>query len=76
MTNPDAEKTARRFRLGRTLWRLSALCFGLAALALIGAALLGPSIGRYAGQIGVMISFCALCLIMARTCDKSSPDKT
>jgi len=76
MNNPDAEKTARRLRLRRTLYRVSALCFGLAALAMIGAAIMGQSFRRYAGQIGMLISFCALCLIMARACDKTAPDQT
>ena len=75
MTNSDAEKKVRRLRLRRTLCRLSALCFGLAALALIGAALMGQSFGRFAGQILLMISLCALSLIAARACGKPPPDQ-
>lgn len=66
MTDPDAEKTGRRLRLRRNLCRVSALGFGLAALALLGAAFMGQSFGRFAGQIVMLISFCAFSLLMAR----------
>ena len=75
MTNPGAEKTARRFRLCRTLCRLSALCFGLAALSIIGASMMGHSFSLYIGQIGMLLSCCVLMLITARACGKTSADQ-
>ena len=61
----------RGLRLRRNAYRVAALAFGLAALAVIGAAIMGHSFTRYAGQMLLMISLCAVSLIAARACGKS-----
>lgn len=61
----------RGLRFRRNAYRVAALAFGLAALAVIGAAIMGHAFTRYAGQMLLMISLCAVSLIAARACGKS-----
>lgn len=61
----------RSLCLRRNVCYVAALAFGLAALAVIGAAIMGSSFARYAGQMLLMISLCAVSLIAARACGKS-----
>lgn len=69
-TNNTTDKKARTERLCRNGFRAAAICFALAAGAIVAASVFTHSFGRHAGQIILLLGLCGMSVVLAKSTGK------